>query len=77
MHVCVTGSPCCTVGKKLQWGNNKKKFLQKGNTGPFQICNVFLTLYESLKLIKMCKSEIKKDMPDLNHDRKVTKNAFN
>ena len=25
IHVCVTGPPCCTVGKKLQWGNNNKK----------------------------------------------------
>ena len=23
--VCVTGSPCCTVEKKLYWGNNNLK----------------------------------------------------
>ena len=25
IHVCVTGSPCCTVENKLYWGNNLKK----------------------------------------------------
>lgn len=32
IHLCVTGSPCCMVGKKKQfyWGNNNsKKFLKK------------------------------------------------
>ena len=26
IHVCVTGSPWCTVGKKFYWGNNNKKW---------------------------------------------------
>ena len=25
IHVCVTGSPCCTARKKLYWGNNNLK----------------------------------------------------
>ena len=25
INVCVNGSPCCTVEKKLYWGNNNKK----------------------------------------------------
>ena len=25
IHVCVTVSPCCAVGKKPYWGNNNKK----------------------------------------------------
>ena len=25
MHVCVTGSPCCTVEKKIMYWGNKKK----------------------------------------------------
>ena len=35
-HVCVTGSPCYTVGKKMYWGNKEKrkkeiKWLIKGS----------------------------------------------
>ena len=25
VHVCVSGSPCCTVEKKLHWGNKNLK----------------------------------------------------
>ena len=24
VYTCITGSPCCTVEKKLCWGNNNK-----------------------------------------------------
>ena len=36
IHVCVTGSPCCTVGKKLMyWGNKKRGRL---NYVAFMLC---------------------------------------
>ena len=31
VHVCVTGSPCCTVKTKLNWGNNYKNNINKGS----------------------------------------------
>ena len=29
VYTCITGSPCCTVEKKLCWGNNNKKEIEK------------------------------------------------
>ena len=31
MHTCVTGSPCCTVGKKSDGGNSNKKIKKYGS----------------------------------------------
>ena len=37
-HVCVTGSPCCTVEKKLYWGNSNKK-IKKAHEKMLNITN--------------------------------------
>ena len=45
IHVCVTGSPCCTVEKKLCRGNNNKKKIrfQKDSNITLKICISYST----------------------------------
>ena len=40
IHVCVTGSPCCTVEKKMYWGNNSKKCTIMGFSHETEIINI-------------------------------------
>jgi len=37
-HVCVTGSPCCTVGKKLYWEIIKNKLINSKKGKKKKIC---------------------------------------
>ena len=59
----MTGSPCCTVEKKLYWGNNNKKIFLKSQ---YEIKYIVISATEAPRKASNSHDESEKGVDTLN-----------